>query len=330
MFGYIVRRLISGVLVLLAVTALVFLVFYYGPTNPALAYCPEARCTPARLEVISKQLGLDQPVAKQYGVFVKGIFAGRDINTGALTQHCDAPCLGVSFKQNVNVTTYILNAFPATVSIALGAAVVFLSLGVGIGVAAARKRGQPADRMLVGTTMFATAIPYYLVALLSFIFLISQWGVFPQSGYFSPIKEGPGAWIKGMILVWIVLGVFTATAYARFSRGSMIEALNEDYVRTARAKGLTDRTVALKHALRAAVIPVVTIFGLDMAGLLAGTIFTEQIFSIDGIGRQALKSIGNQDLPVISGTVIVAAVAVVLANLAVDITYGFLDPRVRL
>lgn len=330
MFGYIVRRMIAGVLVVVAVTAVVFAFFFYGPSDPAMAYCPESRCTPERLDNIRHNLGLDEPVLAQYGQFVKGIVAGRDIQTGGLSRECPAPCLGFSFKQNVNVTEYIVAALPATVAVAVGASVIFLTLGVAIGVTAARNRGKVLDRGLVGFTMLATAVPYYLVALLAFLYLVSQWGLFPTTGYFSPFEYGPLGFVKGLLLPWFVLGVFYATAYARYSRGSMIEALHEDYVRTARAKGLHDRKVALKHALRAAVVPVVTIFGLDLAGLLAGTIFTEKIFSIQGVGLQALNAVYNQDLPVIAGTVIVAAAAVVIANLCVDITYGFLDPRVRL
>lgn len=330
MFGYIVRRLVAGVLVIVAVTAIVFAFFFYGPSDPAMAYCPESRCTPQRLDAIRDNLGLDEPVAQQYGAFLKGVVAGRDITSGALTRECPAPCLGFSYKQNVNVTNYIVAAAPATISVAVGASILFLTIGVSIGVTAARNRTKLLDRGLVGFTMFATAVPYYLVALLAYLYFVSQWGVFPATGYFSPFSDGPLAFVKGLLLPWLVLGVFYATAYARYSRGSMIEALHEDYVRTARAKGLSDRKVALKHALRAAVVPVVTIFGLDMAGLLAGTIFTEKIFDIQGIGLQALNSVYNQDLPVIAGTVIVAAIAVVLANICVDIMYGILDPRVRL
>jgi peptide/nickel transport system permease protein len=330
MFGYIVRRLISGVLVLLVVSVAVFALFFYGPSDPALAYCPETRCTPQRLDNIRTNLGLDRPVAEQYGDYMAGIFAGNDFKAGAISIDCDAPCLGVSFKLRLNVTDYLLERFPATLSLAVGSSILFLILGISMGIFAARHRGTSADKGIVGASLFINAIPYYLLALLAYLFLISQWGIFPESAYVSPFKEGPVDWIKGLLLAWVVLALAYSTQYARFSRGSMIESMNEDYVRTARAKGLNERRVTLKHGLRAAIVPVVTIFGLDFAYLLAGTIFTERIFNIQGIGLTALDAIGTKDLPIISATVLIAATFIVLANLVVDIVYSVIDPRVRL
>ncbi|MDN5854867.1 MAG: ABC transporter permease [Actinomycetia bacterium] len=329
MTGYIVRRLLAGILVLLVVTFVVFMFFFYGPSDPALAYCPKGTCTAEDLDRIRANLGLDQPVLEQYGEYLKGIVAGRDISFGANVLHCDMPCLGWSFKYSVAVTPYLMSLFPATVSIAIGSAVVFLIVGVAVGIISARKRGSSLDRGLVGFVMFTTAMPYYLVALLAFLYLYSRWSLFPEPGYF-PFTDGVIDWFNGLLLPWLVLGFFYSTAYARYSRGSMIEALNEDYVRTARAKGLRDRTVTMKHALRAAVVPVVTIFGLDFAAILAGTIFTEKIFQVHGIGLQALESIENKDLPMISATVLIAATFVVLMNIIVDLAYAALDPRVRL
>ena len=220
--------------------------------------------------------------------------------------------------------------FPATLSIALGGAAIFLTVGVSMGILAARRRGTASDKGIVGISLLINAIPYYLLALLAYLFLISQWGIFPESGYYGPFEDGPIAWIKGMLLAWIVIGLAYSTQYARFSRGSMIESLNEDYVRTARAKGLNERQVTMRHGLRAAIVPVVTIFGLDFAYLLAGTIFTERIFGIQGIGLTALDAIGNKDLPIISATVLISATFIVIANLVVDVVYSVIDPRVRL
>ena len=330
MFGYIVRRIISGILVLLVVSIATFALFFYGPADPALAYCPETRCTPQRLEQITTSLGLDRPVLSQYGDYMKGIVAGNDFKAGSITIKCPAPCLGVSFKQRVNVFEYLKGRFPATLSVAIGAAAIFLTFGVAMGISAARVRGSTSDKLIVGGSLLINAIPIYLLLLLSYLLLISQWGIFPESGYFSPFTAGPLAWVKGMLLAWIVIGISSSTSYARFSRGSMIEALNEDYVRTARAKGLSDRRVTLKHALRAAIVPVVTIFGLDFAGLLAGTVFTERIFDIQGIGLTALNAIRGKDLPMVAATVLIAATFVVVANLVVDLVYSLIDPRVRL
>jgi peptide/nickel transport system permease protein len=330
MFGYTFRRVVSGILVLLATSVAVFALFFYGPADPALAYCPETKCTPERLATITKSLQLDRPVVEQYADYMKGIVAGNDFQAGTIVIPCDAPCLGVSFKLRENVTEFLLGRFPATLSLALGGSVVMLSIGVTMGVFAARVRGTLADKVIVGASLIVNSIPYYLLALLSFLYLISKWGIFPDSHYVSPFTDGPIAWASGLLLPWMVIGIASATTYARFSRGSMIETLNEDYVRTARAKGLSDRRVTLKHALRAAVVPVVTIFGLEFAYLLAGTIFTEQIFEVQGIGLTALQAIGTKDLPVISATVLIAAAFVVTANIVVDVIYSLLDPRVRL
>lgn len=330
MFGYIVRRLISGILVLVATSVAVFALFFYGPADPALAYCPETKCTPQRLEIIRDSLGLDRPVLEQYGDYMKGIVAGNDFEAGAIAIPCDAPCLGVSFKLRVDVADFLVARFPATLSLAVGGAVIFLSLGVTLGVLAARVRGSTRDKVIVGSSLVINAVPYYLVALLAYLYLISKWGIFPETHYVSPFKEGPAAWAAGLLLPWVVIGITSSTQYARFSRGSMIESLNEDYVRTARAKGLNDRRVTMKHALRSAVVPVVTIFGLEFAYLLAGTIFTERIFDIQGIGLTALQAINTRDLPIIAATVMIGAAFIVIANIVVDVVYSLIDPRVRL
>jgi len=330
MIGYIVRRLVAAALVLLATSMVVFAVFFYGPGDPAETMCPETRCTPERLANITESLGLDRPVALQYGEYMKGIFVGREISAGSLKIDCDAPCLGVSFKQRINVADELLSRFPATLSLALGAAAVFLTVGLSIGIFAARRRGTMADRAVVGASLVLSAIPYYLVVLMAYLFLVSEWGIFGETRYVGLTEVGLIAWAKALLLPWITLGLVYATQYARFSRGSMVEALGEDFVRTARAKGLGTGTVVRRHALRAAIVPVVTIFGLDMAGLLAGTIFTEKIFGIRGIGLTALDAIENRDLPIISATVLIAAFFVVMANIVVDILYSVIDPRVRL
>jgi peptide/nickel transport system permease protein len=328
--GNILRRIIAGILVLVATSVAVFALFFYGPSNPALAYCPETKCTPQRLANITEQLGLDRPVVEQYGDYMKGIFVGNDFQAGAITINCDAPCLGVSFKLRLDVADYLWSRFPATLSLALGAAAIFLILGVTLGVLAARVRGTTSDKMIVGSSLIINAIPYYLLALLAYLYLISEWGIFPETAYYSPFEDGPLAWIKGLLLPWLVIGITSSTQYARFSRGSMIESMNEDYVRTARAKGLSDRRVTLKHALRAAIVPVVTIFGLEVATLLAGTVFTERIFNIQGIGLTALNAIGTKDLPVIAATVLIGSTFIVVANIVVDVVYSVIDPRVRL
>lgn len=330
MFGYIIRRLISGVLVLIAVSMMVFAIFFYGPNDPALAYCPESRCTPERLDNIRHNLGLDRPAPEQYLEYMSGLVKGRHIQSGGISIDCDWPCLGVSFKYRVAVFDYLWDRFPATLSVAVGGAVFFLAIGVSSGIFAARRRGTTADKAIVSTSLFINAIPYYLLALLAYLYLVQSLGVFPDTGYFSPISEGPLKFVGGMLLPWLMIGIAYSTQYARFSRGAMVDALNEDFVRTARAKGVRERTVTRRHALRAAIVPVVTIFGLDFAGLLVGTIFTEKIFGIQGIGLTALEAVQRADLPMISAVTLLSAAFIVLANIVVDILYSVIDPRVRL
>jgi peptide/nickel transport system permease protein len=329
MFGYIVRRLISAFLVVVVTTMIVFAIFFFGPTNTADYLCQKnGHCTEEKLANLNESLGLNEPVWQQYGVWVKGLFAGREVKAGA-TYQCDAPCLGISFVTKTQVTTELRSRYPATLSLAIGASVIFLTLGVFTGTVSARRRGTLADKSLVSGTLLLSSIPYIIFAFLAWLFLINQWGWFADSDY-TPMTDDPAKWFTGLLLPWLVLGVYNATNYARFSRGSMIDSLSEDYVRTAVAKGVPRRVITLRHALRAAIVPIVTIFGIDFAYLLSGTLVTEYIFGIDGIGRWGLQAIGQYDFPVVAATVLVGAILIVVANLVVDIAYSFLDPRVRL
>jgi peptide/nickel transport system permease protein len=329
MFGYIVRRLFQGALVLLLISIATFALFFYGPSDPAKAMCPAQRCTQQRLDQITESLGLDAPVTSQYSDYMRGIFVGRDIGTGPEAKKCPAPCFGYSFKFSVPVWSYLKQRLPATVSIALGSAIIFLLIGTSVGVIAARNRGRPIDRLTVGSTLVLSAIPFYIVILLAFLIAQQQWRIFPTPEYVSPFHS-PIGWVKGMLLAWVVFGIYNATSYARYSRGSMIDSLSEDYVRTARAKGLSERTVSLKHALRAAIVPIVTIFGLDLGAILAGSFIIEYILSIHGMGLAALDAIKTSDLPIVQATTLVAAFFIVIANLLTDIMYSIVDPRVRL
>jgi peptide/nickel transport system permease protein len=328
MFGYIVRRLIAAFLVIVVTSLFVFALFAYGPSNPAAYFCSSnGRCTQQRQALIEHQLGLDQSFTTQYSNFVKGLFVDRKITMGA-TYDCPAPCLGISYVDQLPVRDEIVSKYPATLSLAIGGALLYVTLGVFMGSLAARWRGGVADKSLVTGTLVISSFPYYVVCLLAWIYLYLVWGVFPQTAY-HPVFSDPWAWAKGLFLPWLVLGVTNSTAYARYSRASMIESLGEDYVRSATAKGVSTNKAVFKHALRAAIVPVVTIFGIDFAFLLSGTVFTEKIFQIDGVGNLAINAIPN-DFPVIAATVLMAAVLIVIANLIVDILYSVLDPRVRL
>lgn len=331
MFSYVLRRTLGAFLVIVVSSMIVFGLFFYGPSDPGRVLCNAAsgRCTPERAELINDSLGFNDPVHKQYALWAKGLVTGREFNIGGSSIDCPAPCLGISYKTREPVTDILTDRMPATISLAIGGAAVFLPLGVLLGVLAARKRGTATDKMLVGSSLVINAVPYYLLALMVYLYLVTQWGWFGQPEY-HPLTDSPLAWAWGLILPWLTLGIASSTPYARFSRGSMIDSLGEDFVRTARAKGVGERSVVVNHALHAALVPVVTIFGLDMATLLAGTVFTEKIFNINGMGREALDAIKDDDFPIISATVLLAAVLVVVANVVVDIVYSIIDPRVRL
>ena len=330
MAGYIVRRLMSASLVVILTSMIVFALFFLGPNNPAQPLCDlNGKCTPQKLALLTDQLGFNESVVSQYGVWAKGLVQDRTITFGG-DYHCDAPCLGISYSTRSEVTKDLVHKFPATLSLAVGGSLIYLFLGVFLGTMAARFRGTNTDRGLVTFSVIVSSIPYYVVALLVWIFFSLTWGIFPDTSY-HPLFQNPAAWFWGLLLPWLAIGVTQSTSYARFTRGQMIETLGEDYIRTAQAKGIKRRKVMFQHALRAAIVPVITIFGLDFAFLLAGTVFTEKIFDINGIGQWAIDALrAPVDFPVVSATTLVAAVIIVVANLVVDILYSVIDPRVRL
>ena len=333
MTGFIVRRLLSSVLVVILTSIFVFVLFFKGlGDSPAVNYCEKlgaGKCTATKLDSIKHQMGFDKSVAYNYGQWAKGIFVGRkNVYMDGKLYDCPAPCFGISVQTTNPVWTDLKQKYPATLTVAIGGATLYLLLGLVLGALAARWRGTAMDRLLVGSTLVVSSIPFYLVALLAWIYLSLQLRIFPNTEYY-PITQNPWKTVTYMALPWLVLGLTNCTTYARFTRGQMVETLNEDYIRTAAAKGVKTNKVLFKHAMRAAIVPVITIFGLDFATLLAGTIFLERIFSIDGIGNWSINAISTPiDLPVISASVLVSAILVVVANLLVDILYSFLDPRV--
>ncbi|MBK6442321.1 MAG: ABC transporter permease [Actinomycetales bacterium] len=327
MLIYIARRAIMAVSVILVVLVATFLLFFAGPADPAQSMCGETRCTTQRLEDIRRSLGTDRPVAIQFKEYFQGLLVGRDIYVSGSPKHCEAPCLGFSFRTGVEVKDALATRFPNTAMLALMSMVIFLSVGVSTGVLAARRRGSGLDRGIVGFSQVFGSIPSYITGLL---FALNFTVLYPLLPRYANRSDGIAGWIAGLVAPAIILGLFYATGYVRYARASMVDTLNQDYVRTARSKGISEQTVVYKHGLRAALSPVVTILGLDMAGLLSGTLITEQIFGVDGIGRFAIESLRNDDLPIIMGTVLIGCVLVVIMNLIVDIAYSFLDPRVRL
>jgi peptide/nickel transport system permease protein len=333
--AFLIRRGIGAVLLLLIVTAVTFGIFFLIPRlagqttdQLAAAYVGKAP-TPEAIQDTKVRLGFDKPVIVQYGNFVKGIVAGQHFDNGPSKIFCKAPCLGYSFRTNQQVLPELLDRAPATFSLALGAAVIWLLSGVAIGVLSALRRGTIFDRAAMGTALAGVSLPIYFTGLVSLALFSYALKIFPGGGTYQPITTDPVRWFQSLILPWITLAFLFAALYARLTRAGMLETLGEDYIRTARAKGLPERTVIIKHAMRGSLTPILTIFGLDLGLLIGGAVLTESTFSIPGLGRLAIDSIGTGDLPVVLGVVMFTATSVVVANLIVDILYAVIDPRVR-
>ncbi len=318
MTRFLARRIALGVLVLWLITMAVFALFFIAPSDVARTLAGR-QATPETVALISHRLGLDQPVWKQYLDFFGNALHGD---------------LGFDYYHQVPVTTIIGSALPITVSLVIGGAIIWLVLGVLNGVISAVHPRSPVDRALTATSLFFYSMPTFLLGLLLLYFLyfrltLAGVAAFPAGGY-VPLSDDPGQWLVHMVLPWITLALVSAATYTRLTRASMLDVLGEDYVRTARAKGISERRVIIRHALRAALTPVVTQFGIDVGTLLGGVVVTETVFSLPGLGKSAIDAINQQDLPVIIGIVLFASFAVVVANIAVDVAYAVLDPRVRL
>ena len=329
MIRYIIKRVAAGSLVLAIVSAIVFSIFYVLPADPARLACGKS-CTPELMERIKVALEIDQPLQVQYGRFIKGIFVGRTYLKGTEAElQCGAPCLGYSYQTDQPVTELLMDRLPATLSIAVGASILWLLIGLSSGIVSALRRGTMVDKFSQGVALGAASLQIYFVGLvLQFIF-VDKLAWLPMPGYTSPF-EYPLDWAKQMALPWITLAFLLSAIYSRLTRAGMIEVMSEDYVRTARAKGLTERTVNMKHVLRGAITPIVTVFGLDLGALLGGAVITEYVFNVPGLGKLSTEAVTNLDIPVVTGTVLFAAFFVITANIIVDLLYAALDPKVRL
>jgi peptide/nickel transport system permease protein len=318
MTRFLVRRLALGVLVLWLITVAVFALFFIAPNDVARTLAGR-QATPETVALISHRLGLDQPVWKQYTDFIWKALHGD---------------LGYDYYHQVPVTEILGAALPITLSVVVGGAVIWLVLGVTNGVVSAVRPRSFVDRSLTAFSLFFYSMPTFLLGLLLLYFFyfrltLSGVAVFPPGGY-AAFSEGLGPWFLHMVLPWLTLALVSAATYTRLTRASMLDVLGEDYVRTARSKGIGEGRVVVRHALRAALTPVVTQFGIDVGALLGGVVVTETVFSLPGLGKTAIDAINQQDLPVIIGIVLFASAAVVVANIVVDIVYAVLDPRVRL
>lgn len=315
------------VVIILVVFCIFFLVPKWAGVDIALNFVGK-QADPAAVEGVREKLGLGDPVLVQAWEFFKGIFAGRTYASGGDVTNCAAPCFGYSFKTEQSVWPVLTERFPVTLALALGAAVLWLIFGVAAGVLSALKRGTLWDRGAMVVALAGVSLPIYFTGLLSLA--IFSYGLGWIDGQFVPLEESLTGWLGGMILPWITLAFLYAAMYARITRATMLEILGEDYIRTARAKGLKEQVVISKHAMRSTLTPLLTMLGMDLGALMGGAILTETTFSLPGLGQKVLDAIKNHDLPFILGVVLITSLAVLIANLVVDILYAVIDPRVRL
>ncbi|MFF3123282.1 ABC transporter permease [Streptomyces sp. NPDC057908] len=328
MTWFLLRRLGGALFVLLALSIVVYAAFYVAPGNVAQIACGP-RCSPAQVAQVSEQLHLGDPLYMQYAHFLQGLFAGRDYSTGTGVLHCQAPCLGLSYQSDQQVTELILAKLPATASLAVGAFVLWMLLGVGTGLLSVWRRGRPTERILTGITLAGMATPVFVIGLLLIIILVTALQILPFPDY-VPLTENPEQWAWNLLLPWISLALVSAAPYARMTRASMLETLAEDHVRTFRAYGVSERALVGRHALRGALAPVIALGALDIGSMFGGAVLTESLFGIPGVGRELVDAVKHVDLPVVVGLVLVTGFFVVLANAVADILQAMADRRVVL
>ncbi|MDX3851859.1 MULTISPECIES: ABC transporter permease [unclassified Streptomyces] len=334
MISYIIRRSIAAVILLLVVSAVTFGIFFLLPRMAGQSVDQLAQQyigknpTPEDIVAIKRNLGLDQPLYAQYWDFIKGIVVGANYDLGPTTAHCNAPCFGYSFKTHVEVWPQITDRLPVTISLAAGAAVIWLLSGVTIGVISALKPGSFFDRAAMGVALGGVSLPMFFTGQVALLLFTYQWPIFGRE--YVPFTENPSQWANTLIPAWCSLALLYSAIYARLTRAGMLETMSEDFIRTARAKGLRERNVVTRHGLRAALTPIVTVFGMDLGLLLGGALITETVFSLHGVGEYAVQAITDNDLPKILGVTLLAAFFVVICNLLVDLLYAAVDPRVRL
>ena len=321
MTTFIIRRLLSLVLVMFVITVVVFMIFFHTPGIDPTRQIAGRNPSAAAVKEIRHQFGLDRPLPIQYLLMMKKIFITRDL---------------VSYSnQGQKIVPEVVQAVPATLSLVFGAAVIWIIASIAMGLAAAVFKGTLIDPFLMILALIGISMPVFWVGELANLITQSRWHdtfLFhwvPPLGY-TPLTQDPGLWFKGLVIPWITLAILYIGFYARVLRASLLENQTEDYVRTARAKGLSERRVLLRHTLRTSMITYVSLFGLDFGALVAGsTLVTEVVFGIHGVGYLTYQSIGNLDLPTIMVTVVYGAFFIVVANAIVDVAYAWLDPRIR-
>jgi len=316
---YVVRRLIWSAFVILLVMLLAFLIFYVLPsTDPVDSFAGKQPTEELKQEV-RKNLNLDSSKPVQFATFVKNVFLGDQWGW---------PGFGKSYNTRAPIRDELLSRLVVTLQLAVGALVVWLALGISIGVISALKRRTIWDRAAMGFALVGISTPVFFLAIVSLYVFWKQLGIHKGTGYVG-FRDSPIEFFGRMWLPWVVLALLSAAIYARIVRGSMLDVMGEDYVRTARAKGVPERQVVMRHMLRPTLAPVVTLAGIDFALLIGSAVVTETVFNIPGLGAYVLQGVFENDLPIAMGVTVIAAVFVTLMNLVVDIAYGFLDPRVR-
>jgi len=318
---FLLRRTLQGIFVLWLMTVTVFLIFFVGPGPSAVARVLAGRqATAAQVAAVSHRLLLDRPIAVQYGHFVSQLLRGN---------------LGYDYYHGTSVNSVLASSFPITLSLVAGSAILWLAMGLASGIVSAVRTRSLYDRTFTFLALLFYSMPTFVLGLLLieglyYQFTIHHIGIFPAPGTWVPLTQNPIKWAQALILPWFTLALVSAATYTRLTRGSMLDVFGEDYIRTARSKGMSERRLILRHNLRASLTPVVTQFGLDVGTLIGGVVIVETVFALPGLGYTAITAINQQDLPVVIGVVIIASAGVIIANLVVDLFYAVLDPRVRL
>jgi peptide/nickel transport system permease protein len=326
--GFVLRRAIGTVVTLLAISVIIYVVFYATPGNVAQITCGP-RCSPVQVHQVAQQLHLGDPLYVRYWHFLQGIFAGQDYSTGTSVQHCSAPCLGLSYRTDQQVTQLILTKLPVSLSLVFGSMVLWLVLGVGTGVLSAWRRGRLTERVLTGITLAGVATPVFVIGLVLMIVVCGQLQLLPFPQYVN-FTDDPEQWAWNLLLPWFSLALIEAAAFARLTRASMLETLAEDHIRTFRAYGVGERSIIGRHALRGAFAPVIALNANNVGSAVGGAVLTETLFGLPGIGQELVHAVNVVDLPVVVGMVLVVGFFVVLANAVADVLYAVADRRVVL
>ncbi|MFF1626323.1 ABC transporter permease [Streptomyces sp. NPDC058272] len=326
--GFVLRRALGTVVTLFAISVIVYLVFYATPGNVAQITCGP-RCSPVQVHQVAQQLHLDDPLYVRYWHFLQGILVGQDYSTGTSTAHCSAPCLGLSYQTDQQVTQLILTKLPVSLSLVLGSMVLWLILGVGTGVLSAWRRGRLSERLLTGITLTGVATPVFVIGLILMIIVCGQLQLLPFPQYVK-FTDDPEQWAWNLLLPWLSLALVEAAAFARLTRASMLETLAEDHIRTFRAYGVGERAIIRRHALRGALAPVIALNANNVGSAVGGAVLTETLFGLPGIGQELVHAVNVVDLPVVVGMVLVIGFFVVLANAVADVLYAVADRRVVL